>query len=77
MARYHDDKKQMHKYGRMIHEEMNKFANLPTEVMMKEWPKPAEYALNEGRIGNLFDGANHQMSEDSHDLRREKAHSKY
>lgn len=77
MARYHDAKKEMKRYGSMINDDMSAPCNLPREVMDKEWPRPMGYALDGSRMSDLFSGVNKQMSADSSDLRREKGNSKY
>jgi hypothetical protein len=69
MERSHSSRmRPMHEGGGMIKDDMSKFCNLPTEVMDKEFGK-GEYSMP-GRIRDLYEGAEQQMSQDERELRR-------
>lgn len=59
----------------MIKEDMSAPCLLPRNVIDKEWPKAAGY--NMGRMQDLFNGVQKQMSEDAADFKREAKGGKY
>lgn len=73
--RYNDSKKMMKKMGSMISDKSGAMANLPTEVMMKQYEGHAEGM--EGYMDDLYKGVQRQMKEDASDFKRLTRPGKY
>lgn len=61
--------------GRMIKEDWNATALLPTGVIDRDWPRASSY--NMGMTPTLFSGVQAQIKEDEEDMRREFSPGKY
>lgn len=59
----------------MISNDYNAMANLPTEVVMRPYPKPYGYLPED--LGNEYTAADRQIAEDSRQMRKSLAPKKY
>lgn len=72
----HEQTKRMMKHdGSMISEDHNAPCLLPLNVISRDWPRAEHYNL--GYTDTLFEGAQHQMKQDSSDMAREFKPKKY
>lgn len=62
--RYHEERKESH----MLSEDHGAPANMPQNVIMKEWPKDGNPMNMES--DDTISGIDHQMSEDSRQLHK-------
>lgn len=60
--------------GDMIHEDHSAIANLPREVMMKEYPR---VLFDNYRVGDTIRDIDEQMDEDTRGMRRHRSRTKY
>lgn len=75
---YKDSQRQMEKRdSEMIHEDRSACANLPQEVIMKDWPRTTYFDhSNLAKYDNVR-GVDRQMDEDTNQASRHKSKSKY
>ncbi len=59
----------------MISEDRSAVANLPQQVIQKEWPKPGYYADYD--LDDTIRGINEQENADGSGMKRHKSKSKY
>lgn len=69
------ERKMERKDSSIISEDKSKWANLPQDVIHKDWPKApygADYELDD-----TISGVNSQISDDVSQMRKQKSKSKY
>jgi len=74
-SKYKNSDMMYHKDSGMISEDHYSFANLPQNVMMKEYPR-FQYGLDP-YLNDTSSGIDNQMYDDMHQMKRHESKSKY